>query len=97
MGNVEKHRFIVGFFACGILWMMGMSMVSAVLLPQHLRDITGVAASTTIFGYINAAVGISSLIANLLFGNLSDQTRSRFGRRTPWIFLELFLTVFLYF
>lgn len=26
------------------------------------------------------------MVANLLFGNLSDRTRSRFGRRTPWIF-----------
>ena len=81
-----RIRFTAGFFVCAILWMTGLAIVSAVLLPQHLRDIAGEAASTTIFGYVNAATAIASLVANLLFGNLSDRTRSRFGRRTPWIF-----------
>lgn len=81
-----RIRFTAGFFVCAILWMTGLAIVSAVLLPQHLRDIAGETASTTIFGYVNAATAIASLVANLLFGNLSDRTRSRFGRRTPWIF-----------
>ncbi len=29
---------------------------------------------------------IVSLVSNLVFGNLSDRVRTRFGRRTPWIF-----------
>lgn len=86
LSKTNKTRFTAGFFLCAILWMTGLGIVSAVLLPQHLRDIAGEAASTTIFGYVNAATAVASLIANLLFGNLSDRTRSRFGRRTPWIF-----------
>src|SRR6478609_8600545 len=34
---------------------------------------------------ISAITAIVSLVSNLVFGNLSDRTRSRFGRRTPWI------------
>jgi MFS family permease len=68
-----RIRFTAGFFVCAILWMTGLAIVSAVLLPQHLRDIAGEAASTTIFGYVNAATAIASLVANLLFGNLSDR------------------------
>ena len=64
-----RIRFTAGFFVCAILWMTGLAIVSAVLLPQHLRDIAGEAASTTIFGYVNAATAIASLVANLLFGN----------------------------
>ena len=26
-----------------------------------------------------------SLVSNLVFGNLSDRTRSRFGKRSPWV------------
>ena len=26
-----------------------------------------------------------ALLANIIFGTLSDMTRSRFGKRTPWI------------
>ena len=28
---------------------------------------------------------VASLVSNLMFGNFSDRSRSRFGRRTPWI------------
>lgn len=83
--KTEKTRFIIAFFLNGILWMTGLAIVSAVLLPQHLRDLVGATASTTIFGYLNAATAIASLVSNLLFGNLSDRSRSRFGRRTPWV------------
>ena len=55
-----RIRFTAGFFVCAILWMTGLAIVSAVLLPQHLRDIAGEAASTTIFGYVNAATAIAS-------------------------------------
>ena len=34
---------------------------------------------------INAIGSIVALLANVIFGTLSDLTRSRFGRRTPWI------------
>ena len=33
-----RIRFTAGFFVCAILWMTGLAIVSAVLLPQHLRD-----------------------------------------------------------
>lgn len=26
-----------------------------------------------------------SLVSNLVFGNLSDRTRSRLGKHTPWV------------
>lgn len=83
--KIERFRFAGAYLANSLLWMTGLAIISAVLLPQHLRDVVGVKDSTTIYGYLNAATAIASLVANLLFGNLSDRTRSRYGRRTPWI------------
>lgn len=38
-----------------------------------------------VFGLVSAAGAACSLIANPLFGALSDRTTSRFGRRLPWV------------
>ncbi len=77
-------QFGVGFFLFGLLWIVGLQIVAAVLLPQRLRDI-GVDSPETLLGSISAITAIVSLVSNLVFGNLSDRTRGRFGRRTPWI------------
>lgn len=56
----------------------------AVLLPQQTEAIVGdgkEAALAVVTG-VGAAI---SLVANPLFGALSDRTRGRWGRRVPWI------------
>lgn len=96
----EKWRYYIAFLLFALLWMGGLAVVSAVLLPQHLKDVTGDAnAATAVFTVLNSVTAVASLVSNLLFGNLSDRTRSRFGRRTPWILgggivagVSLFLT-----
>lgn len=82
--RAQSLRFGVGFFSFGLLWIVGLMIVAAVLLPQRLTDI-GVASPEALFGTINAITAVVSLVSNLVFGNLSDRTRSRFGRRAPWI------------
>lgn len=77
-------RFGAGFFGFGLLWIVGLQIVAAVLLPQRLRDI-GVTSPEALLGTISAVTAVVSLVSNLLFGNLSDRTRGRFGRRAPWI------------
>lgn len=77
-------RFAAGFLLFGAVWMVGLQMIAQVLLPQRLQDI-GVASPEAMLGTANAATAIVSLVSNLVFGNLSDRTRSRFGRRMPWI------------
>ncbi|WP_160724897.1 MFS transporter [Bacillus sp. USDA818B3_A] len=85
ISKTTRIRFSISFFIFALLWMGGLGIVAAVLLPQHLKDLVGASASTSIFGVLNAATAAASLVANLLFGNFSDRTRSVFGRRTPWI------------
>lgn len=77
-------RFGVGFFAISLLWALGLNTVASVLLPQRLKDI-GVSNPDALLGSISAVTALVSLLSNLVFGNLSDRTRSRFGRRSPWV------------
>ncbi|MHA5202879.1 MFS transporter [Oenococcus oeni] len=85
IGKTSRIRFSISFFIFALLWMSGLGIVAAVLLPQHLTNPMGATAATALFGILNAVTAAASLIANLMFGNFSDRTRSVFGRRTPWI------------
>lgn len=58
--------------------------MAAVLLPQRL-SIIAPDSKDAIFGVLNSATALASLISNLVVGNMSDRTRSRLGRRAPWI------------
>ena len=84
LDKVTIARFGAGFIIFGVLWMSGLGIVSAVLLPMHYKTIEGVNPDALI-GIVNAFTAVASLIANLMFGNFTDRSRSRFGRRTPWI------------
>lgn len=77
-------RFGSGFFLISVLWAVGLSIIASVLLPQRLKDL-GVDNPDAMLGTINAITAVVSLVSNLIFGNFSDRTRSRFGRRTPWV------------
>ncbi|GAB6902665.1 MFS transporter [Kineosporia succinea] len=77
-------RIGAGFLLFGVCWAIGLAMVANVLLPQRLSDI-GVSSPDAWFGTINSVTAVVSLVANLVFGNLSDRSRSRFGRRSPWL------------
>ncbi|GIH64320.1 MFS transporter [Microbispora siamensis] len=63
---------------------MAMTVGNQILLPSHVAHIDPAhkeASLATVF-----AVGaVCTIIANPLFGAMSDRTRSRFGRRRPWI------------
>ncbi|MFT9050287.1 MFS transporter [Liquorilactobacillus nagelii] len=85
VNKIDRIRFSISFFIFALLWMSGLAIVSAVLLPQHLKDLVGASSATAIYGVLNAVTAVASLVANLLFGNFSDRTRSVLGRRTPWV------------
>ncbi|XVQ85092.1 MFS transporter [Microbispora siamensis] len=63
---------------------MAMTVGNQILLPSHVAHIDPAhkeASLATVF-----AVGaVCTIVANPLFGAMSDRTRSRFGRRRPWI------------
>lgn len=84
-------RYLIAFTAFAILNTASFNVNTSVLLPQHIKDV-GIANPTAALGAINSIVSFVSLIAGFVAGALSDQTRSKFGRRTPWIFWACLFT-----
>lgn len=65
--------------------------LSQVLLPQRFTEL-GIGVPEVILGTMNSVGCVFALIANIVFGAMSDITRSRFGKRTPWIVCGGFIT-----
>lgn len=84
--RVKLIRLSVGFtlsaVACAIPWVA----LTSVILPAVLENIDA-SGKESMLGTINAAGSVVALIANVVFGTFSDLTRSRFGKRTPWIII----------
>ena len=80
--DVKKTLLLsFGFFASSIAWSVYNSFV-----PQLLESYI---ASTTIIGLIMTIDNVFGVIFQPLFGKMSDNTRTRFGRRMPYIFIGL--------
>ena len=55
-------------------------------LAFKLQHITGsMAAATGALGLVTGSGAFVSLLIHPIVGRLSDRTRSRFGRRRPWV------------
>ncbi|QAY72163.1 MFS transporter [Agromyces protaetiae] len=65
--------------------------VPGVFLPLQLQSIDPAGKELNL-GIITGIGGAVSLISSPVIGLLSDRTRSRFGRRTPWIVAGALLT-----
>jgi MFS family permease len=61
-----------------------------VLLPMQL-DAIDPAAKITNLSLVTGAGALVAVIANPLFGAISDRTTSRFGRRNPWTLITALL------
>lgn len=72
--------FTVSAIACAIPWVA----LSSIILPRVFEQIDP-GSKVAMVGVINTAGSIVALLANVIFGTFSDMTRSRYGKRTPWI------------
>jgi MFS family permease len=67
-------------------WFGGQGMWNAVyLLLAASATLAAPGRGELVVGLATAAGGLFAVLVPLLAGPLSDRTRSRFGRRTPWI------------
>ena len=83
--------YLVLFLAAFI----GLAPLFQIVAPLHASSLdargkTEILSRAMVWGAITAAV------ANIAMGAISDRTRSRFGRRRPWIALGAVLTVLSY-
>ena len=54
-------------------------------LPVVIARLVAESDRTSVLAGVTVAGAVASVIANPVFGYLSDRTRSRFGRRRPWL------------
>lgn len=88
-------RWIIGYLAFWIIMSIGFAMVSQVLLPQRIKDL-GASNPTAVLGTMTSIGSIVALVANIVVGALSDLTKSKFGRRSPWLFWGAWFTLAFY-
>jgi MFS family permease len=83
MNPVGIHFIAVYAFACVGLWMslLAPAMVTVALRVQAVAPANAAESISIVLG----AGALLALLANPIFGALSDRTRSRFGRRRPWL------------
>lgn len=71
----------------GIVFFVLLTLYAAVLgvlLPNQIQELSPETKTKTL-GIVFAITSVFSTLATPLAGAFSDRTRSRFGRRTPWI------------
>ncbi|MFM2479410.1 MFS transporter [Celerinatantimonas sp. MCCC 1A17872] len=94
-GKQPKAPLYVGIAAgLGALFWLGPFMgLNSVLNPAKLSHIIGSGSAVNNFLALLGTLGaITSTITTIIIGALSDLTRSRWGRRTPWMLAGSVLT-----
>lgn len=74
----------IGLVLGVFLWLASYMGMVAVLVPARIAEIDP-GSKASVFATMSAIAMVVSTIANVLEGAWSDRTRSRWGRRTPWI------------
>lgn len=90
MPKTETWRFMIGFIIFGIMWMMSGTIGSNVLFPERFNGLN-IGQPEAVLAAMNSVGSIFALVANLVFGALSDHCHSRFGKRTPFIIVGGFV------
>lgn len=79
-----RKTFLIGFgfFASSLAWSLYNSFVPVMLEERYLQ-------STALIGFIMTIDNIFGVIFQPLIGQVSDRTRTRFGRRMPYILIGI--------
>ncbi|RKE05154.1 MFS transporter [Streptomyces sp. TLI_171] len=79
-----QRRLLTGLMVNSTALYAVYGAVPAVLLANLVADIAPDSKSTSL-GVISAVGAVGAMLANPVSGALSDRTRSRYGRRAPWM------------
>ena len=87
-GSTQGRRpsWVLGLaiLLAAVTWLGPFLAMNTVLIPAKL-DVIAPDDKVALIATISAVGAIVSLVSTIAFGALSDLTRSRFGRRTPWM------------
>ncbi len=83
---MRTDRGSIALFAVINLALLG-SLTAPVVtgLPLRIAELVPEDQRTSTLAFVTICGALASVIANPLFGWLSDRTRGRFGRRRPWL------------
>jgi MFS family permease len=82
-GKLLKLMLWMAFANVAIFSIWG--AVPGLLLPTQIANVVGDKASVGTFGLVATIGAFAAMIAQPIAGLVSDRTRSRFGRRAPWM------------
>ncbi|MFJ5991440.1 MFS transporter [Lentzea sp. NPDC092896] len=77
-------RVGAGLLVGTVTWSLPFSAAMSALLPQRIAQ-AAPDDKVALLAVLTGIVAVVGLISNMVFGALSDLTRSRWGARTPWI------------
>lgn len=79
-------RIAIGLAVGAFCWIVAYLGAVGVLLPARIAEIDDANKATIVA--INSTVSmVVATLANIIIGAFSDLSRTRFGRRTPWIWI----------
>ncbi|NLB44181.1 MAG: SLC45 family MFS transporter, partial [Clostridiaceae bacterium] len=79
-----RKTFLIGFgfFASSLAWSLYNSFVPVLLEERYLQ-------STALIGFIMTIDNMFGVVFQPLVGQFSDRTRTRFGKRMPYILVGI--------
>lgn len=91
----EQPKLPIGFalamFMSPAVWIGPVASTRSTLIPQLFSQIDS-AHKVWAVGILGMVASLTSAIANLMFGAFSDVTRSRMGKRKPYIIIGTIIT-----
>lgn len=85
MPPLQPQRFLgLAIFIGSASWIAAFVAMNTVLIPARL-ELVAPDQKVALVATLTAIGAVVSLLATIAFGAFSDLTRSRLGRRTPWI------------
>lgn len=81
---VGGRRFLVSFFVASAGMYAVFQGMQQIVLPTQIADIDP-SGKVLSYGALASVGALTAAIGNPLFGALSDRTRSRWGKRVPWL------------
>lgn len=82
--RTSTKRVNSGFFIIGIVWVFANAAATSTLMAAKIENLDPT-NKVALLGAITALGGLIATIALFAWGVVSDLTRSRLGRRTPWV------------
>ncbi len=79
------YRFIAALIVAQLVFFIALLGPAIIGIGLKVQSIVPDAEKTSALGLVAGLGALFAVIANVVFGRLSDRTTSRWGRRRPWI------------